>query len=189
MTLQVLRRRFTVDEYYRMVKAGILNEDDRVELIEGDIVEMAPIGSRLAGCVKHLNELFSQGVGQHALVSVQDPVRLGERTEPQPDIALLRRRSDYYASAHPGPGDLLLMVEVADTSADYDRGVKAPLYAGAGIREFWLVDLQGQRIEVYRDASPEGYRQMRTVQRGERLSPEALANLELSAEDVLGPQI
>lgn len=186
MAVQVLRRRFTVEEYYRMAQAGILNEDDRVELIEGEIIEMAPIGSRHAAHVKGLNRLFSQQVGQEVLISVQDPVRLSERSEPQPDIALLRFRPDLYATSHPGPADVLLLIEVADATVEYDREVKAPLYAREGIREFWLVDLPGERIEVYRDPSPEGYRQVRTVQRGERLSPEAFPGLELSAEDILG---
>jgi Uma2 family endonuclease len=124
-------------------------------------------------------------VGENILVGVQDPVRLSERSEPQPDIVLLRFRPDLYATSHPGPADVLLLVEVADATAGYDREVKAPLYARAGIREFWLVDLEGDRIEVYRGPGPQGYRQMHTVRRGEQLSPEALPSLELAAADIL----
>jgi Uma2 family endonuclease len=188
MAVQILRRRFTIEEYYLMAKAGILGEDDRVELIDGEIVEMAPIGSYHASRVKRLIQLLSQQVGSRAIVSAQDPVRLAEHSEPQPDIALLRPRDDFYASAHPGPADVLLIIEVADTSADYVRQVKAPLYARAGIPEYWLVDLAGQRIEVYRDPSAGEYRQVRLVRRGERLSPEALPSLELSSSDILGAE-
>src|SRR5919106_2349460 len=116
MSVQVLRRRFTVDEYYRMAEAGILHEDDRIELIEGEIVEMSPIGSRHAACVKRLIGLFSRQVGpESATLGVQDPIHLGEYSEPQPDIALIHPRPDFYVSAHPGPADILLLIEVADT--------------------------------------------------------------------------
>jgi Uma2 family endonuclease len=188
MAVQILRRRFTVKEYYLMAKAGILGEDDRVELIDGEIVEMAPIGSRHAARVKRLIQLLSQRVGSSAIVSAQDPVRLSEHSEPQPDIALLRPRDDFYASAHPGPQDVLLIIEIADTSIDYDRQVKVPLYARAGIPEYWLVDLPGQRIEVYRDPAAGEYRQVRLVRQGERLVPEAFPSLELSADDILGAE-
>lgn len=185
MVVPVLRRRFTVDEYYKMAEAGILHEDDRVELIEGEIVQMSPIGSRHAACVMRLIQFFSQQGGQRVLVNAQNPIRLSDDTEPQPDIALLRPRPDFYASSHPGPEDILLVIEVADTSGPYDRQVKVPLYARSGIVETWLVDLPGGTIEVYRIPSPEGYRQIQIVRRGERLAPAALPDLELSADDFL----
>lgn len=170
-----------------MARAGILSEDDRVELIEGEIITMSPIGSRHAACVKRLNQLLSQGVAQHAfLVSVQDPTRLSERSEPQPDLALLRPHPDFYAQAHPGPQDVLLVIEVAEASADYDRQVKVPLYARAGIVEAWLVDLAGESIEVYRQPSATGYGQVRQVRRGQHLSSPALPDLELAADEILG---
>jgi Uma2 family endonuclease len=187
MAVRVSRRRFTVDEYRRMLEGGILAEDDRVELINGEIVEMAPIGSRHAACVKRLNNLFSRQVGDRAVVGVQDPVRLDEYSEPQPDLTLLRPRPDYYAGGHPGPEDVLLVVEVAETSAEYDRQIKVPLYARAGIREVWLVDLAASAVEVYREPTPEGYRQVRRFGRGETLSPEALPDINLALDDILGP--
>jgi Uma2 family endonuclease len=187
MAVQVLRRRFTVDEYYRMAEAGILHEDDRIELIEGEIVQMAAIGSKHAAGVDRLNYLFSPRVGQRAIVRVQNPVRLSQYTEPQPDVTLLRPRPDYYASAHPGPQDVLLLVEVMVTSEDYDREVKVPLYARSGIGEVWLVDLEADHIEVYRQPAPEGYRQVLRLQRGERLAPQSFPDLELSVDDILGP--
>lgn len=186
MAVQLLRRRFSVEEYYLMAKAGILTEDDRVELIEGEIVEMAPIGSHHAGCVIRLIQFLSRQVGSRALVNAQNPVRLGEHSEPQPDIALLRPRADFYASAHPGPSDVLLLIEVADTTVEYDREVKVPLYARAGIGEFWLVDLAGESIEVYQSPAPQGYRQVKVVTQEGDLAPEALPELKLSAREILG---
>jgi Uma2 family endonuclease len=186
MSVQVLRRRFTVDEYYRMAEAGILHEDDRIELIEGEIVEMSPIGSRHAACVKRLIGLFSRQVGpESATLGVQDPIHLGEYSEPQPDIALIHPRPDFYASAHPGPADILLLIEVADTSVEYDRGIKIPLYSRAGIREYWIVDLAGESVEVYRDPSPDRYRLIRLLKHGDRIAPEAFPDVEIAIDDVL----
>ena len=169
-----------------MAEAGILSEDDRVELIEGEIVEIAPIGSRHGGHVNRLNRLFSQRAGDQAIVSVQNPVRLGEHSEPKPDLTLLKPRPDFYASSHPGPEDVLLVVEVAETSAAYDLEVKLPLYARAGIPEVWLVDLAEERVEVYRQPSPQGYQEVQRVRRGQHLSSQAFPNLELAVDDVLG---
>ncbi|MBT9166006.1 MAG: hypothetical protein DDT25_00670 [Chloroflexi bacterium] len=163
MSLQVLRRLFTVEEYHCMVRAGILGEDDRVELIEGEVEEMTPIGSKHVASVNQLNRLFSVNVGRRAIISVQNPIRLGERSEPQPDLASLRPCPDFYSPAHPGPEDILLVIEVAEASADYDRGIKVPLYARGGILEVWLVNLEGEATEVYQSPSPEGYHEMETL--------------------------
>jgi Uma2 family endonuclease len=182
---QVTRRKFTVEEYHLLARAGVLKEDDRVELLEGEIVEMSPIGSRHAACVDRLNRVFSR-LGERTIVRVQSPLRLGDLAEPQPDLALLRPRSDFYATAHPGPEDVLLVVEVAETSSDYDRQIKIPLYARWGIPEAWLVDLDQDRVEVHRDPSPEGYRDVRAITRSEALAPVAFPDLDLRAQDVLG---
>lgn len=186
MAVQVLKRRFTVEEYYQMGKAGILSKDERVELLEGEIVEMAPIGSRHAACVDRLNHLFSQQVGGRALVRVQNPIRLGPRSEPQPDLTLLRPRPDYYAQAHPGPQDVYLVIEVGETSADFDREVKGPLYARAGIPEVWLIDLSEERVEVYREPIPQGYRVIQQVRRGEHLTLAMFPDLNLAVDAILG---
>jgi len=186
MTVQVLRRRFTVAEYYLMAKVGILHEDDRVELIEGEIVEMAPIGRYHASSVDRLTRVLSQGVGQRVILRVQSPIHLGEHSEPQPDISLLRPKDDFYASGHPGPEDVLLLIEVADTTAEYDRQVKIPLYARAGIGEVWLVDLTQDQVEVYRQPGPRGYRQILMPDAEDRLAPQALPDLELTPRDILG---
>jgi Uma2 family endonuclease len=141
MAVEVLRRTFTVEDYHRMAQAGILTEDDRVELLEGEIVEMTPIGPRHAACVNRLSQLFSDRLQGRALVSVQNPIHLSELSEPQPDLALLRPRPDFYAEAHPRPSDSLVVLEIAETSAEVDREKKVPLYGQAGISETWLVDL------------------------------------------------
>ncbi len=186
MSVQVVRRLFTVDEYYKMAQAGILHEDDRLELIEGEIVEMAAIGSRHAGCVNRIAQVFYARLGGRAIVSVQNPIRLSERSEPQPDLTLLRPRPDFYSTAHPGPEDMLLLIEVADTTEDYDRDVKIPLYARYGIPEVWLVYLALDSIEVYRGPAPEGYREVQAVRRGERISVQAFPDVVLAASEVLG---
>jgi Uma2 family endonuclease len=141
MSLQVLRRRFTVEQYHRMAEAGIFADGDRVELIEGEIIEMIPIGSRHAAWVDRLNDLLTSAIERRAIVRVQSPIWLGSHSEPQPDLAVLRRRADFYLDAHPQPGDVHLVIEVADTSADFDRTVKIPLYGRMGIPEAWLVDI------------------------------------------------
>ena len=186
MAVQSVRHRFTVDEYHRMSETGIFVEDDRVELIDGEIVEMTPIGVRHAACVRRLNRLFSGRLGERAIVDVQNPIRVREQSEPQPDVALLRPRPDLYAPAHPGPGDVLLLVEVAETSAHLERAVKVPLYARAGIQEVWLVDLAGEVIEVYRRPLPERYQELQRVGRGQQLSSQAFPDLSLAVDDILG---
>lgn len=185
MALELKRRLFTVEEYYRMAAAGILAEDDRVELIEGEIVEMTPIGRRHAACVDRLNYLFSQALRDKAVVRVQGPIRLGKRSEPQPDLVLLRWRPDFYASVDPTPADVLLLVEVADTTAGTNRQVKIPLYARNGIPEVWLIDLQQQTITTYLDPSTSGYRTARVVQGNEKLAPTAFPDHLLAASDIL----
>ena len=135
MAVGVHRKLFTVDEYYRMLESGILSEEDRVELVEGEIIEMAAKGSRHAACVKRLTDLFYRSARQSAIVSVQDPVRIGTNTELEPDVALLRLRDDLYANAHPQGSDVLLLVEVSDTTLGYDHGVKLELYARGGVPE------------------------------------------------------
>ena len=184
MTPEPARRLFTVDEFHRMAEAGILGEDDRVELIEGELIEMAPIGSRHAACVNRLVKLLS--ATEPLLLSVQNPVSLGPRTEVQPDVALLRPRDDYYASAHPGPRDVLLVIEVADTSADTDRTVKVPLYAKAGVPEVWLVDLVAGRIEVFRRPSSGAYAEARTAGPGEAPLSVPGTDLRLDPAELLG---
>lgn len=186
MQVDVSRRPFTVEEYHRMAAAGILGEDDRVELLEGEIVQMEPIGSRHAGCVNRLTRIFVDRARGRAVVTVQNPITLGSRSEPQPDVVLARPRPDEYADAHPGPGDILLVVEVADTSAGYDRQRKLPVYARYGVPEAWLVNLNDDHIEVYRGPGPDGYGSVRQVGRGGELEVQALTGLTLRVDEILG---
>jgi Uma2 family endonuclease len=140
MVLQVSRRLFSVQEYHRMLDSEILTERDRVELIRGEIIRMSPIGRRHAACVNRLNDLLQKKLGIRALVSIQNPVELDDNSEPQPDVVLLRRKNDYYESGHPQAEDILLLIEVADTTVESDREIKIPTYAGYGIVEVWLAN-------------------------------------------------
>jgi Uma2 family endonuclease len=145
------RHVFTVSDYYRMAQAGILRPEARVELIEGEIIDMPPIGSRHAGTIDHLSGILREQAAGLALVRVQHPVALSDYSEPEPDIALVQPRTDFYKSAHPGPDDVLLIIEVADTTLRLDRKIKAPLYARHGIPEYWVIDLERDELERYRD--------------------------------------
>ena len=183
MAVEPRDRRFTVDEYYRMAEAGIIGPDERVELVDGRIVAMNPIGSPHAWCVKRINGLFSR-LGDRVILSIQDPLRLDDNGEPEPDVVVLR--PDSPEDRHPGPGDVLLVVEVADTSLAYDRGTKAPLYARHGIPELWIVDLGGERVEVHREASPSGYRLVQVFGRGQSVSPLFAHDLLVEVEAIFG---
>ncbi len=185
MATTVTRHRFTADTYDQMIRAGILKPDDRVELIEGEIVQMSPIGERHAACVKRLNRLCTRILGDRAIVAVQDPIRLSDDSEPQPDLAILKPRDDFYASGHPRAADILLVIEVADTTQTFDRDTKLPLYARAGIAEAWLVDLEKGRVELYRKPGRKGYSSVHTASRRDRIAPSAFAGIEISVDQLL----
>ncbi len=146
MTIQALKHSFTVNEYHKMAHAGILTEDERIELIKGEIIDMTPIGSRHAACVDLLDSRFTQKEKGEAIVRVQNPIQVESDSEPQPDITLLTFRSDFYSFAHPTQKDVLLLIEVSEYSEEFDRDVKIPLYANAGIQEVWLIDLIKEKI-------------------------------------------
>lgn len=186
MSVQIARRHFNVTEYYRMTEAGILSASDRVELIDGEVVEMSLIGSRHAACVDRLNQVLNLLVGQYLIVRVQNPIRLDEYSEPQPDLCLLQPRADFYAQAHPTPADVLLVVEVADSSAGFDREVKLPLYAQASVPEMWLINLPGETVEIYAQPSGGKYQKSRELKRGEIINSETIPQLSLGANTVLG---
>ncbi len=183
---QLAKRLFTVEEFHRMGRAGVFSEDDRVELLDGEIVQMTPIGSRHAACVKRLIRLFDRAVGDRAIVAAQDPLQLGAHSEPQPDLMLLKPRSDFYGETHPTATDVFLLVEVADTSADTDREAKIPLYARFGVPEVWLVDVAADTIEVFRRPTSHGYDESRLLHRGEYLNPQTFPDLVFAVEAVLG---
>ena len=178
--------KYTAEEYQVMGESGILTRDDRVELIDGEIVLMPPIGSSHQETVDAFNELFVTRFSALARVRVQGPVRVSERAEPEPDVMLLRRRPEPYRSAHPGPSDALLVVEVSDTTLRYDRNTKVPYYAHHGIAEVWLVNLREDVIEVYREPSGGAYLQVTQARRGETLAPLAFPDSALEVEELLG---
>jgi hypothetical protein len=180
------RRRFNVDEYYAMARAGILAEDERVELLDGEIVEMTPIGIRHAACVRRLTDSFTHRFAGRAIVSGQNPVRLDAYCEPEPDVALLRLPRERYDLAHPTPGDVLLIVEVADTSLQRDRGGKLPLYASAGIPEVWIVNVEAREIEIYRQPSGDRYTEVHHLGEG-TVTPVAFPDETIDIEEILGP--
>lgn len=186
MGMPLAHRRFTVDEYYRMAEVGILGPDDRVELLDGEIVEMSPIGSRHAATVTRLQRLFERGAGDRSIGRVQQPVRLDRYSEPEPDIAVVAAREDFYATGHPGPDEILLIVEVADTSLRYDRHRKLPSYARAGIPEVWLVDLTLDRVEIYREPSSDGYASQQILGRDATLTPLLLPDVAIRVADLFG---
>lgn len=151
------RHRLTVGDYDRMVEAGVLKPKSRVELIEGEVIDMAPIGTRHHAAVLRLSRRLQLSVGELGLVSVQGPLRLGEYSQPEPDLMLLSPRTDYYAAAHPSAADVQLLIEVADTSARYDREIKLPLYALHGVPEVWIVDLHERCVRFFRQPSEGRY--------------------------------
>ena len=184
--LMPTRHLFSVDDYDRMIETGILTELDRVELIRGEILEKMVIGDPHCACVNRLNRMLVLLTGNNAVVSVQNPVRL-DSSEPEPDIAVLRPRSDFYGNGKPEPAEVLLLIEVADSSLDYDRTVKGPLYAENGIREYWIVNLEDDCVEVHRDPQTDGsYRDVRTLRRGDRIDHSELPGLAIAMTDVLG---
>lgn len=185
MAQRVLRGPFTVDTYQRLGELGVFHEDDRVELIDGQVVEMTPIGDRHAGCVRRLNRLFARHLLDLVVIDVQNPVVLGKRDAPQPDVTLLKPRPDAYPH-HPRAEDILLIIEVADTTVAYDRDVKLPLYARVGIPEAWLVDLDADRFQVCREPAGSRYASVRVVPRGSTITPLCFPNMTVTADDVLG---
>lgn len=181
------KRKFTVAEYYRMAEVGILRPDERVELIEGEIIVMAPIGPGHSGEVNRLTHRFSHPDNDRFIVHVKNPVQLGDGSELEPDVALLRYRDDYYGTAHPTPADVLLVIEVAYSSLEYDREVKAHLYGRAGVPETWVKNLPEDCIERFTEPGPEGYAQHTVHRRGETLTPVSLPDLELPVDILLPP--
>jgi Uma2 family endonuclease len=182
----VMRRPLTVADYHRMGEAGILTRDDRVELIEGELIAMSPIGSEHSGTANTLTRLLIHAVGDRGVVAVQNPVQLDDRSEPQPDFAVLKPRQDDYRQATPRPADVLLIIEVADSSLAYDRAVKRALYARHGIPEFWIVNLAADEVEVCRAPGGDRYGTVSRIGRGGVLEPELLPGASIPVAALLG---
>jgi Uma2 family endonuclease len=176
--------RLGVDAYHQMIDNGIFDEDDRVELIEGELRAMPPIKPDHAGKNNRLNRLLNRRVGDEALVAVQNPLTLPPHSEPEPDLMLLRPRDDFYERANPTRNDTLLVIEICDSSLRYDQEVKVPLYAAHGVPEVWLVDLQHQRLEIYREPGTDGYRLILRPDPTEVISPVLLPGLRVPVKDI-----
>jgi Uma2 family endonuclease len=180
-------RKFTVEEYFRMVEAGIFQEDERVELVEGEILLMPPMGhSHIGGVTRHAR-VFIGNASERYTVLIQSTVRLSESSAPEPDLALVKFREDDYSFAHAVPDDVLLIVEIAESSLAYDRDYKAHVYGRAGIPETWVLNLHGDCIERFQEPGTEGYAQHTVLRRGAKISPVSLPDVELAVEELLPP--
>lgn len=181
------RHLVTVDEFDRMVDAGVFTPERRLELIDGEMVDMSPIGSAHQACVNRLTTLLAPlAVAGRAIVQVQGAIRASDISRPQPDVALLVPRDDYYAEGHPGPSDVLLVVEVADTSVRFDRATKLPAYGRAGVVETWVVDLDGGVVDVATRPSEQGYAHLARVAPDGTVTPTAFPDLPVTVADLLG---
>jgi Uma2 family endonuclease len=183
MPITMPRYRFTIADYELMGQAGILTEDDHVELIEGEIVKMSPIGPRHLNCVMLLTRLLVRQVSDDILVGVQNPIRLPGDSQPEPDLSLIRADRD--RSVVPGISDVLVVIEVSDSTLAYDRDVKFPLYAAAGIPEAWLVDLAAGRIERHTEPGATGYRAIIRAERGDTIASATVPTLAIAVEAIL----
>jgi Uma2 family endonuclease len=186
MVAQIARWQFTVEDYHQMHKTGILAEDDHVELLDGEVRAMSPIGSFHAAIVKRLNALLSRLIGSTAIISVQDPVQLDDYSEPQPDVAVLRLDDTFYATSHPTANDALLVIEVSDTSLEYDRDEKIPRYAHAGIREVWLIDVAQEVVEQYTQPRGDQYGAKQTFARGEVIRATTVEDVAFPVDQLFG---
>lgn len=186
MSQQLVKYRISVDEYERMGEAGIFDPDARLELLEGAIYELPPISPPHAAGVTYLSFILHRLFARTLIISAQHPIRLDDYSEPQPDIALLNWRDDYYRHAHPTPADILLVIEVADTTLESDRRYKLPLYAKAGITEAWLVNLPEESIELYAAPADGAYQFTKEFRRGEEAQAHTIAGLRVEVAAVIG---
>jgi Uma2 family endonuclease len=184
MSTPTLRRQFTVRDYARMRETGILTEDDRVELLDGEIYQMSPLGSLHIAIVNRLNKLLMRQVGDDAILSIQNSVQLNDYSEPQPDVALLSPRDDYYDQALARPDDILLLIEVADTSLDYDREHKLPRYAASNIAEVWIIDVDQQIVEQYSQPMQGQYTQIHKVLFGNPIRSKTMQQITFTTEQL-----
>ena len=179
------RHRFSVREYYRMGETGVLTPDARVELLNGEIIDMSPIGPFHGGVVTYLTEVFAVRSRGRWLTRVQNPLRLSEESEPQPDLLLVKPCADFYRKRHPAPEDVYLLVEVSETSLEVDRDEKLPAYGRAGIPEAWLVDLNEETVEVYREPHFSGYASRTVLRAGQKVAPQAFPDVAVDMAELL----
>ena len=183
---RVVPKRFRVEDFYRMMEAGILPEESGWEIIDGAVMEKVKITPRNAATVRRLSKTFHHSFREKVLVSARNPIHIDEFNEPEPDIALLKRRDDYYSQNHPTAEDVLLVIEVSNSTIEYDRDIKKTLYAEAGIVEFWIVNLPDQTIECYSQLKNGNYRLARILEKGETVESNSVENLKLQVEEILG---
>ncbi len=186
MSLSLITRKFTVEEYEKMATEGIIKPDEKVELIRGEIIKMSPMGTRHAAGIARLTQLFSRKFGDLILLGVQNPIRLNNNSQPEPDLSLLIPRSDFYVAAYPCPQDIYLIIEVSDSTLDYDRYTKIPLYAEANIQEVWIVNLKEECLEVYRHPLHGSYQAIQKYYRGESIFIESFPAIKLTLIEILG---
>ena len=186
METEVTRKLFTVDEFCRMGQIGIFGEESRLELIEGEILEMSAPGIRHVSCVNRASALFASRLASKAMFSVQNPVQLSNDTMPQPDIVLARPRDDFYSDRRISPADMLLVLEVSDTTLRYDRKRKMPLYAKWGVPELWIENLENDVVLVFRNPDPSGNANALTFHRGESIALAAFPEISFTVDELLG---
>jgi Uma2 family endonuclease len=179
------QHRFTVKDYYRMAETGVLRPDARVELLDGRIIDMSPIGPLHGGVTKHLLEIFTAASRGRWQTSVQDPLHLDEHSEPEPDLMLLKPGPDYYRKRHPLPGEVFLLVEVSDTTLELDREEKLPAYGRAGVAEAWIVNLNHATIEVYREPHFTGYSSKTILHAGDQAKSLAFPDMVVDVAELL----
>lgn len=179
------RLRFTVDEYYKMIELGMLKDYEKAEIIEGELIRKMTVGNRHASVVNMLNRFFSRNVGDEILVSVQNPIRLSDYNEPEPDL-VLADLTKFDGKRHPQPGEILLVIEVSDSTVKYDRNTKLSLYGEAAIPEVWIVNLQNNIIEVHQKPSDGIYQLTKIFKRGEKINSEIVPDVSISADEILG---
>jgi Uma2 family endonuclease len=184
-----IRHVFTVAEWRELAETDAFGERARMELLDGEVFDMSPTGSPHAACVSRLNHLLLPQLIGKAIVGIERPVELDDLSMPVPDLVVLRYRPDFYDTAHPVPEDILLVVEVSDSSLAHDRGQKAAAYARTGVLEYWIVDLDGQQMLVLREPRPDGYRTVEPFVRGQTIHIAALPGIEVRVTDVLRPLI
>ena len=183
--MQLATKKFTVEQYHQMAEATFFAPEERLELIRGEIIEMSPIGLKHATVVKRLNNFLTYQLHNQAIIGVQDPVQLDNFSEPQPDISVLKMRSDFYELEIPKSQDILWLIEVSDKSLKYDQEIKLPLYAESKIHEVWLVNLNNNTLEVYRNPQNNIYQEEQILQVNQSLSSLAFPNLIIDIKEIL----
>jgi len=184
MSIQLEKRLFSVDEYHKMVENGILSESDNVELIDGEILKMAPIGSRHAAFVDFISDLFRSLIKQQVIIRIQNPVYVSNYSEPEPDIAIVKYRKDFYIKSHPKKEDILLIIEITESSINYDREIKLPKYAEALITEVWILIIPEDKLEIYRNPVNGKYQDVLILDKQKKITPLNFKYIEILVGDL-----